>query len=160
MDISDEEIIEFWKRLYDSKVEYILVGGFAVMLHGGTRTTEDIDIWIKDTIENRKKLKKVFEQYDYPSSINFETMQFVPGWTTLYISHGIELDVMTKLSGFEQERFDECLAMSYKAVIDGIEVPFLHINHLIQEKTKVARPKDLIDLEELERIKKYQEENK
>ncbi len=159
MDISDEEIIEFWKRLYDSQVEYIMVGGFAVMLHGGTRTTEDIDIWIKDTVENRRKLKTVFELYGYPDSINFETMQFVPGWTTLYISSGIELDVMTKLSGFEQERFDECREMSYKAVIAGIEIPFLHINHLIHEKAKVARPKDLIDLEELERIKKYQEKN-
>ena len=157
MDISDEEIIEFWKRLYQSKVEDIMVGAFAVMLHGGTRTTEDIDIWIKDSIENRKKLKVVFEMYGYPSLINFETMEFVPGCTTLCISSGIELDITTKLSGFEQERFNECLAMSYRAVIDGIEVPFSHINHLIQEKAKVAHPKDLIDLEELERIKQYQE---
>lgn len=67
---------------------------------------------------------------------------------------------MTKLSGFEQERFDECFEMAYKAQIDGAEIPFLHLNHLIREKINAGRPKDLLDVEELERIKKYEDNNK
>jgi predicted nucleotidyltransferase len=160
MDIEDEELIEFWKTMHEFQVEYIMVGGFAVMLHGGTRHTEDVDIWIKDSIGNRQKLKKVFAKYNYLDFLNFETMEFVPGWTTFYIGTGIELDIMTKLSGFEQELFDECYEMAYKAQIDGAEIPFLHINHLIREKKNAGRPKDLLDVEELERIKKYEDNNK
>lgn len=159
MDIADEDIIDFWKEMHACKVEYIMVGGFAVMLHGGTRTTEDVDIWIKDTLENRRKLKMVFDKYEFLDYLNFDDIQFVPGWTSFYISSGIELDIMTSLSGFEQESFDDCFNMAYKAIIEGIEVPFLHINHLIKEKKKVARPKDLLDVEELERIKNYHENN-
>jgi hypothetical protein len=160
MDIGDEELIEFWKTMHACHVEYIMVGGFAVMLHGGTRHTEDVDIWIKDTLENRRKLKSVFLKYDYLDYLNFDTIEFIPGWTTFYIATGIELDIMTRLSGFEQELFDECLSIADKAQIDGIEVPFLHINHLIKEKKNAGRPKDLLDVEELERIKKYEDNNK
>jgi hypothetical protein len=156
MDIEDDDIIEFWKQMYEAKVEYIMVGGFAVMLHGGTRLTQDVDVWIKDTKENRRRLKKVFAFYEYSDLIDFENMEFVPGWTTLYIAGGIELDIMTKLSGFEQARFEECYKLASKAIISGIEIPFLHINHLLEEKRKVARPKDLMDVEELERIQEFE----
>ena len=53
MDIYDESLLEFWKSLTENKVLYIMVGGFAVNMHGFTRTTNDIDIWLKDTIPNR-----------------------------------------------------------------------------------------------------------
>ena len=80
-------------------------------------------------------------------------MQFVPGWTNFYIGTGVQLDIMTSLKGVELT-FDECLQMAPIAEIDGVMVPFLHVNHLIQNKTAVNRPKDQIDVSELEKIKK------
>ncbi len=60
---------------------------------------------------------------------------------------------MTSLKGVDIS-FDECLARAPIAEIEGVMVPFLHINHLIQNKKVVNRPKDQIDVAELEKIKK------
>jgi Nucleotidyl transferase AbiEii toxin, Type IV TA system len=58
MDILDKEILALLKALATNEVQYIMVGGFALNLHGHHRTTGDMDIWIKDTVTNRKALRK------------------------------------------------------------------------------------------------------
>lgn len=62
------------------------------------------------------------------------------------------------MKGLESFGFDELLSAAFRAEIEGIIVPFLHINHLIQNKKAVNRPKDQVDVIYLERIKKILEE--
>jgi len=85
-------------------------------------------------------------------------MQFAPGWTQFYIADGIILDIMTSMKGLENKTFDECYKQARVADLDGVKVPFLHINDLLANKKAVARPKDQLDVIELEKIKKYLEE--
>ena len=158
MDFLDEDLIHFWTILNKYSVQYIMVGGFAVNLYGYTRATNDIDLLIKDDIVNRQKLAGAFSELGF-GNISFETLQFVPGWTNFYIGAGIQLDIMTSLKGVDLS-FDECLQMAPVAEIEGVMVPFLHINHLIQNKKVVNRPKDQIDVMELEKIKKILDEPK
>ena len=66
---------------------------------------------------------------------------------------GFELDIMTYLTGFEQEKFDDCYLVSNEAVIENISVRFFHINQLIASKKATNRIKDQLDIEELEKIK-------
>ena len=94
----DENLLEFWQLLNHFKVRYIMVGGVAVNLHGYSRTTEDIDIWIKDTKANRKKLGLAFAKFGY-DEINLEDFQFIPGWTDFFIGAGIRLDVLIEMKG-------------------------------------------------------------
>lgn len=54
MDIFDEEILKFWSALQNNNVKYIMVGGYAINLHGFQRYTSDIGIRIEDTPMNRK----------------------------------------------------------------------------------------------------------
>lgn len=136
-----------------------MVGGFATNLHGYSRFTADVDIWIRDDKENRKALRKGLELSENSSFESIETMEFIPGGSSIYIASGIELDIMTRLKSFEQEKFDDCYAIASLADIDGVKVPFLHLNQLIEEKRNVARYKDLEDAEALEKIKKYHEKN-
>ncbi len=154
MDIIDEDIIAFWRELANNKVKYIMIGGFASILHGGSRITQDVDIWIEDTPENRINLRKSIANLNLGDFKEIETIQFVPSWTSIYLTHGIELDILTYLKAFPQSKFTDYLSLAYIADIEGVSVPFLHINQLIEEKQATARPKDLLDLEELERIKK------
>jgi hypothetical protein len=56
VDVFDEEILNFWKALQENSVQYILVGGYAINLHDYQRFTGDLDIWIKDSLENRQQL--------------------------------------------------------------------------------------------------------
>ena len=58
MDILDDELIDLWRAFEKNKLQYIMVGGFASILNGYNRLTSDIDIWIKDTKENRHALQQ------------------------------------------------------------------------------------------------------
>lgn len=151
MDIMDEDMLRFWEALNLNGVEYMMVGGVAVNLHGYARTTDDIDIWIKDTIENRRKLGLALEKFGYVK-LNLENFQFLPGWSNFNIGSGIELDIMTSMKSLEGFTFNECINLASIAEIRQLKVPFIHINHLIQNKKAVNRPKDQIDVIELEKI--------
>jgi len=153
MDLLDDEIKKLWELLHASEVKYIMVGGFATNLHGFSRTTADLDIWIKDTLENRKNLGKVLKSLDLGNYPNIETMNFLAGWSAIRLPSGLELDIMTSLKSFTEKNFEACYAIAPIAVIYDIPIRFLHLNHLIQEKKSCGRPKDIVDLQELERIK-------
>lgn len=138
MDILDEELVKFWKALNENGVRYIMVGGFATRFHGFNRSTDDLDMWLEDTLPNRRHLRKA--------------------WTNFNAGGGVELDIMTNMKGLEDIPFSESLEMASIADLEGVRVPFLHINHLIANKTIVNRPKDQVDVVELEKIRKLREE--
>lgn len=160
MDIADDELLKFWRSLNDNHVRYIMVGGFATRFHGFNRNTDDLDIWIEDTLQNRKNLRTSFIKLSYGDFPSLETMEFLPGWTSFYVGNTIELDIQTKMKGLEDHTFGECLEMASVADLDGVIVPFLHINQLIANKKAVNRPKDQIDVLELEKINNIRTANK
>jgi len=153
MDVLDEELIKFWRALNENNVRYIMVGGFATRFHGFNRNTDDLDMWLEDMLENRKNLRAAIRMLGYGDFAPLETMPFVPGFSSINIVGGIELDIMTQMKGLEDHSFEECLSMASIADLEGVHVPFLHINHLIQNKKVVNRPKDQIDVIELEKIR-------
>lgn len=158
MDIFDEEILKFWGALQNNHVRYIMVGGYATNLHGFQRYTGDIDIWLEDTLVNRQSLRAAFIECGMGDYFMLDTMQFVPGWTDFQLNNGLRLDILIDMKGLEGYSFDECLQMAAIADIDGVDVPFLHINQLIDNKKAVNRPKDQIDVIELEKIRRIREE--
>ena len=134
-----------------------MVGGFATRFHGFNRNTDDLDMWLEDTADNRKRLRTSFQLLGYGDFEALETMQFVPGFSSIRIVGGVELDIMTKMKGLEKYSFEECLGLASVADLEGVHIPFLHINHLIQNKKVVNRPKDQVDVIELEKIRKLRE---
>lgn len=157
MDLFDTAFISLWKSLNENRVRYILVGELASFLHGHERLTGVMDLYIKDTEDNRKKFRKAYADYGMGDYESIETIEFVPGWVDFPLQNGIRLDIQTALKGIEQT-FDECLQIAPIFTIYGVQVPFLHINHLLANKKAVGRPKDQMDVFELERIKKLREE--
>lgn len=75
------------------------------------------------------------------------------------LTNGDKLDIMTSMVGIEAS-FDECLQMARPARMKDIAVPVLHINHLIANKKAVGRPKDQLDVINLEKIQKLRDEEK
>jgi predicted nucleotidyltransferase len=153
MDLLDDELIALWTALEKNKVKYIMVGGFASILNGYNRLTSDIDIWIKDTKENRQLLQTALQETGLETIPDLLNIDFVPGWSSINLPSGFELDIMTMLKGFEQEKFDECYLASNEAIIENISVRFFHINQLIESKKAANRLKDQLDIEELEKIR-------
>lgn len=155
MDLFEEELVILFKAFQSANLSYIMVGGFATNLHGFSRFTADLDIWIKDTPENKQRFRKAIALAGYGDFPQYETMEFVPGWTTLALNNDMELDIMAFMANFTAANFDECYELAPIMDILGNKVRVLHLNHLIAEKAKLGRPKDLIDLEELEKIRSY-----
>ena len=151
MDILDEEILNLWKSLDEFHVRYIMVGGFATNLHGFTRMTADMDIWMQDTPENRKNFRAALNKAGLGDFEELETMEFVAGWTSIYLSSGLELDIMTDMKAFTSKDFDQCYGQAPIAWIHDVSVRFLHLNHLLEEKKAAGRKKDLLDIDELKR---------
>ena len=159
MDVFDETILNFWKALQDNQVAYIMIGGYAINLHGYQRFTGDIDIWLKDTLENRQRFRNALISADIGDYPMVEHMQFIPGWTDFHLNNDLRLDILTEMQGLEGYSFDESLQMASVAEIEGISIPFLHINQLIENKKAVNRPKDQIDIIALEQIRRMRDDS-
>jgi hypothetical protein len=157
MDFADEALLDFFKILNANNVRYIMIGGLATRFHGYNRNTDDLDMWLEDNLVNRKNLRAAFKQLGYGDFASIENMPFVAGFTSFYAA-GIELDIITEMKGLENSSFSECYEISLLADLNGIKVPFLHINHLIQNKKAVNRPKDQLDVIYLEKIKQILDE--
>nr|WP_294898342.1 hypothetical protein [uncultured Pedobacter sp.] len=158
MDVFDEELLKLWKALITNNVNYLMIGGVAVNLHGYHRTTNDIDIWLEDTLLNRKNLRLAFKEYGMGDFEALETLQFIPGWTTFRLDNHLEVDVMTSVKGLEKYNFHEAYKLASIADILDLKIPFLHINQLLEAKKAANRLKDQIDIIALEKIKKLREE--
>ena len=152
MDTHDESILLLWTHLANQDVRYIMIGGFAVNIHGFSRFTADVDILIEDSLANRKNFRTALKDADIGDFELLETMDIIPGYTTILLDNGMELDIFTKISGFEESDFSELFEQAVEMEINNITVKFLHLNHLIHTKKISNRPKDSIDIEELKKI--------
>jgi hypothetical protein len=137
---------EFLQLLNERKVKYLLVGGYAVILHGYPRYTGDIDIWIKPDSKNAKKIMKVLDDYGFGSlNLNLETFT----QTDQIIQLGREpnrIDLITSVDGVT---FEECY--NQKVIFEVEQVPIQTISKEMLKKNKLTtgRNKDLDDVEHL-----------
>lgn len=146
--IFNADFKDFIQALNDNDVDYILVGGFAVILHGHSRVTGDMDIWVNRTEENYKKLMKAFYQFQMPAfDMTKENFLNHPNWDVFKFGRKpTAIDIMTKVKGLD---FDECFKLSKLFEIEGLSVRTLHLNNLIQAKKEAGRLKDLDDIDQL-----------
>ncbi len=147
-DIFQDDFREFIQALNNHNVSYILVGGFAVILHGHARVTGDLDIWVERTEENYVKLRKAFAQFHMSVfDMTKENYLLHESWDVFKFGRKpVAIDIMTKVKGLD---FQECYALSTEFEDDGLKVRTLHLNHLLEAKKKAGRLKDLDDIEQL-----------
>ncbi|WP_223834052.1 hypothetical protein [Spirosoma profusum] len=65
MDLDDDNFVRFVVAADNCKLDYILIGGLALILNGGIRYTEEADVWIKPANENRDKLLNTLHELDF-----------------------------------------------------------------------------------------------
>ena len=147
-----DQINNIFSIFFKCKVKYIVIGGFAVNLYGYTRNTGDLDIYIDDSIQNRKNLREAFIEIGIGDFEAFETMQFVAGWTEFNLDYGMRLDLMTNVKGLEDKPFDELLNVATIVFLNEIPVYFIDFKNLIISKKAANRLKDILDIEELNKL--------
>ncbi|MBK7122404.1 MAG: hypothetical protein IPH68_06055 [Chitinophagaceae bacterium] len=146
--IFNEDFRDFIRALNKHEVEYLLVGGYAVILHGYRRSTGDMDIWVNVTAENHKKLVNAFLDFGLPttdiSEENFLRNEDLDVFT--FGTPPVCIEILKKVKGCN---FDEAFKISEQFDENGLQVRFLHINTLIEAKRSSGRHKDLDDIEKL-----------
>ena len=121
MNISNGEVQTFLQSLSDHEVQYMLVGGLATVFHGYIRTTQDLNLWIKESPENKKRLVKALEEIGVEGVSNYEKVQMIHGWSSIRIGEsGFEADFMSYLKAFSQEDFDKCYQRELSLIISQL----------------------------------------
>lgn len=146
--IFNSDFRDFILSLNKFGVKYILVGGYSVILHGYSRTTGDMDIWVERSEDNYLNIKAAFEDFGMSVfDMTKENFLHHPIWDVFTFGiPPVAIDVMINLEGFDfQDVYDRSVLFK-----DGdLEIKVIHKNDLIAAKRKAGRSKDLNDLENL-----------
>lgn len=151
----NQDFLEYVQLLNKHEVEYILVGGMAVNLHGYRRTTGDMDLFVNPTKENHLKIRRVHHEFgmflgEMETLSNFLNTGKYDVYT--FGMSPIQIDVMTACKGIS---FDEAFEAAKSFEIEpGTSVTVVHFNDLIIAKKASNRPRDIADIHELEKVKK------
>lgn len=145
--IFNEHFRDFIEALNNNKVEYVLVGGMAVILHGYVRGTGDMDVWVNKTNDNYRKLVRAFAQFGMPVFDMTEDAFLGDEFDVWGIGvPPVKIEIMTAVKGLN---FEETYNQSQYYDEHGLQIRLIHLNHLLQAKKAAGRFRDLDDIEQL-----------
>ena len=140
--------------LKEEKINYLIVGGYAVNFHGYSRNTVDIDLVIKWNLKNLKKIEKLLNNMDLVSRLPIDA-EAIYHFRDEYINNRnliawnfynesnptVQVDIMIShdISEFKSEKF----------IASGVEYKVISKDDLIKMKKESGRDKDLLDIKEL-----------
>ncbi len=143
-----KDVRELLVLLDKHDVRYLIVGGFAVAVHGTPRYTKDLDIWVECSSDNANRLVRVLEDFGFASlgvtAVDFETPDLV-------VQLGYEPNRIDILTGLTGARFADAYPRRITAMLGELGVPIIDRESLIANKRALGRPQDLVDAEDLER---------
>ena len=143
------EFREFVALLNAHRVEYLIVGAFAVGAHGHPRYTGDLDVWVRPDAENSGRVVEALNEFGF-ASFNLPAEVFAKTGKILQVGgRPLSIDIMTSIAGAE---FGSAWSRRMTVDLDGLPAHFLGLEDLIASKKAAGRPKDLGDLDELDKL--------
>ena len=137
---------DFLRLLNSKRVEYLLIGGYAVGYHGYPRATADMDIWIAVDKKNALKVVTVIRDFGFADhELTVETFTKLKKVVRMGFPP-IRIEVLSEIDGVE---FKECYNNRIVDVIDGVDINIIDLKDLKKNKKESGRSKDLADLENL-----------
>jgi predicted nucleotidyltransferase len=136
---------ELLKLFNQNKVKYLLIGGYAVSLHGFVRATNDIDLAVSDDLENARRIVKALSDFGFVSELRaelFTTKRSV-------VRMGIEPMKIEILNYLEGPGFDAAYERRKTVEVEDITIELIALEDLYANKTAVGRSQDLTDIERL-----------
>ena len=141
-----QDFKEFLTLLNKHEVEYLLVGGYAVALHGYPRYTGDIDFWINNSEPNAEKIITVLKEFGFDLPELSKDMFLEPNRMTRMGNEPVKIEILNSISGLS---YDEGQSGALTILFDGIKIPVIGLKELRKNKKASGRAKDLADLENL-----------
>ena len=147
----NDNYLDMLKCLNKAGVDYIMVGGWAVNLHGYVRATIDLDIWILANSDNALKVYAALGEFGVPLG-DVRPEDFATDGTIFQIGVApCRIDVINKIDGV---RYADASPRAIQKVIDGVPLRVISREDLIVNKRSSGRTKDLADAEILEGLAK------
>ena len=128
-------------------VEYLLIGAYAMAVHGVPRATGDIDVWVRPSVENAERALRALARYGAPLG-NLQAVDL--GSEGMVFQIGIapnRVDVITSIDGVT---FDEAWPRRIFTQVGGQTISVIGRDDLIRNKRATGRPRDRADAEQLE----------
>lgn len=142
----NQDFKEFIQFLNDNQVRYLVVGGYAVALHGHPRYTKDIDIWVEISSENATNLLRALQAFGF-ESLGLTVEDFLTPDRIIQLGYPPNrIDLLTTIDGVD---FAACYPSKLEIVIDNVVINFIDLENLRKNKKASGRLQDLADLENL-----------
>jgi hypothetical protein len=142
----NQDFKEFIESLNANQVRYLVVGGYAVAIHGHPRYTKDIDIWVEVSPENATNLMRALDQFGF-GSLGLTPADFLEADQIIQLGNPPNrIELFTALPGVD---FAVCYPLRVEIELDSIHVNFIDLENLKKNKRASGRHQDLADVENL-----------
>ena len=145
------DFLDLLRALLAADVRFMVVGAYAVGVHGRPRATKDLDVWVEPSVENAPKVIRGLVDFGAPlmglTARDLET----PGVGLQIGMEPLRIDVLTKVSG---PSFPEAWSGHIEANFsETVRCPVIGFDALVANKRAAARPQDLADVAALEKLR-------
>jgi len=146
--LTNPDFKDLLTALEGAKAQYLVVGGHAVGVHARPRTTKDLDIWIGEEPENRRRVAEALRMFGAPKAVCRHLEQAGPDDIVWFGRAPNRVDFLQRLPGVT---FESALSRAARTDAFGLPVSVISIEDLIANKRAVGREQDLRDVRALER---------
>lgn len=146
----NRDFLDFLGALLQAGARFLVVGAHAMAAHGVPRATGDLDVWIDPSADNADRVWAALVAFGAPvDTIGLSKSDLTS--PELVVQLGVvpqRIDLLTSVTGLA---FDDAWTTRQRHRVEGLDVPFVGLDALLRNKRATARPKDLVDVEILER---------
>ena len=140
------DFLDLLRAFIAADVRFLIVGAYALGLHGRPRATGDLDIWVEASSENAARIVRALAEFGAPLG-EIREDDFARVGATYQI--GVpprRIDILTELTGLT---FSEAWPGRVRKPFGDLEVDFIGLAEFIRNKRETGRLKDLADIEGL-----------
>ena len=140
------DFVDLLRAFSAADVRFLIVGAYALALHGRPRATGDLDVWVDATPANAARVMRALAAFGAPMEAIAESDLATPGITYQIGVSPRRIDVLTDLTGLT---FEDAWGSRVRHLFGDIEVDFIGRDHFVRNKRATGRAKDLVDIEGL-----------
>lgn len=141
-----DDFKEFLRLFNARSVDYLVVGGYAVGLHGYPRATVDLDVWVRATAVNAERIIEALRAFGFDVPTLEPRLFLDPLSIVRFGVPPFRIGIMTSIDGVQ---YDACRPHAVVFGIDDLLLPVISLADLKTNKRAAGRNKDLADLDQL-----------
>lgn len=136
---------ELLQLLNQFEVEYLIVGGYAVMKYGEPRYTKDLDVWVHNSAQNSIRVVEALKKFGAPLDHDGISAETFAGKQVVYQIGvaPVRIDILTEITAVD---FHDAWKKRVASSFFGVPVHFISLDDLVTNKRALGRSSDLMDL--------------